>query len=114
MECRERDEDGVHIVELAGEVDLEHSIDLREVLSEQAEAQQRRVLVDFAGVTYIDSSGLATLVEYMQKALKFDGGFALAGLNERLRTVFDLARLGEIFAIYPTLPEAKAALLGKA
>ena len=68
------------------------------------------LLLDLSEVSYIDSSGLATMVEYLQKALKYKGTFALAGVSERLRTIFDLARLGEVFAIHPTVAEAKAAL----
>ena len=113
MQGSERDEDGVQILALSGEIDLENSNELRALLARHAEANRPRLVVDFSEVTYIDSSGLATLVEYMQKALKFGGRFALAGLNERLRTVFDLARLGEIFAIHPTTAEAKAALLAQ-
>lgn len=110
MQARALDEDGIHILQVEGEIDLETSPDLRELLAVQIEARRPRLLIDFSEVTYIDSSGLATLVEYVQKAMKFDGHFAIAGISERLRTVFDLARLGEIFAIYPTVPEAKAAL----
>ena len=110
MQARALDEDGIHILQLEGEIDLETSPDLRELLGAQIEAGRSRLLIDFSGVTYIDSSGLATLVEYVQKAMKFGGHLALAGISERLRTVFDLARLGEIFAIYTSVPEAKDAL----
>lgn len=113
MQGSEREEGGVHILALQGEIDLESSPDLRALLAARAAAQEPRLAVDFSEVTYIDSSGLATLVEYVQNASKFGGRFALGGVTERLRTVFDLARLGEIFAIYPSLPEAKAALLAK-
>jgi len=113
MQGSERDEDGVHILALDGEIDLESSPELRTLLAARAEAKEPRLVVDFSEVTYIDSSGLATLVEYVQNALKFGGRFALGGVSERLRTVFDLARLGEIFAIYPSTAEAKAALLAK-
>ena len=113
MQGSQRDEDGVHILALSGEIDLDNSNELRQLLAARATAEESRLLVDFTDVTYIDSSGLATLVEYMQKALKFGGRFALGGVNERLRTVFDLARLGEIFAIHGTVAEAKAALLAK-
>lgn len=111
MQGTQRHEDGVHTLGLAGEIDLDNSNELRALLAARAEAQEPRLLLDFSEVTYIDSSGLATLVEYVQKALKFGGRLALGGVSERLRTVFDLARLGEIFAIHESLADARAALL---
>jgi len=111
MQTRDHvDADGLHIVELSGEVDLHHATELREVLTAHAEARRPALVIDLSGVTYIDSSGLATLIEYVQRAFGFEGRFALGGVSERLRTVFDIARLDQVFAIFPTLAEAKAAL----
>ena len=110
MQAREHVEDGLHIVALSGEIDLHRSPELRALLDVHAKAKRAVLLADFTEVSYIDSSGLATLIEYVQKAFKFRGRFALGGVNARLRTVFDLARLGEIFPIHGTVEEAKAAL----
>lgn len=111
MQASERVEaNGLHVVDLSGEVDLHHSVELRELLSRHAEAQRPALIVDFSGVSYIDSAGLATLIEYVQKSMAYGGKFALAGINERLRTIFDIARLDQIFSIHSTLPDARAAL----
>ena len=111
MEAHEHiDADGLHIIALNGEVDMHHVSQLRCLLARHAEELRRALLVDFTGVTYIDSSGLATLVEYVQKAMDFQGGFALGGVSERLRAIFDIARLGEVFTIRATVAEAKATL----
>lgn len=104
------DDDGLHIVELSGEVDLHHAVELREILSAHADARRPALVVDFSGVSYIDSAGLATLVEYVQRSMGYGGKFALGGVSERLRTIFDIARLDQVFAIHPTLAEAKVAL----
>jgi anti-sigma B factor antagonist len=111
MKAREHvDESGVHIVELSGEVDLHHSVELRDILGRHAEEKRPRLIVDFSGVSYIDSSGLATFIEYLQRALGYGGRVAIGGVGERLRTIFDIARLDQIFSIHPTLSGAKAAL----
>lgn len=113
MQVRDHvDDNGLHIVELSGEVDLSNAVELRDVLAAHADAKRPRLVVDFTEVTYIDSSGLATLVEYVQRSMNFRGKFALGGVSQRLRTVFDIARLDQVFAIHPTLEEAKAALGG--
>ena len=65
--------DGLHIFELTGEIDLERSPELRRLLDLRAKARTPALALDFHGVSFIDSSGLATLVEYCRKAQDYDG-----------------------------------------
>ena len=65
----------------------------------------RRVLVDLSAVDYIDSSGIASLVEAFQKAKKNNTGFALAAPNPAALRVLELARLDRVFRIFATLEE---------
>jgi anti-sigma B factor antagonist len=64
------------------------------------------VLVDLSAVDYIDSSGIASLVEAFQKAKKAGTGFALASPNPAALRVLELARLDRVFRIFATLEEA--------
>ena len=112
MQTREISEAGLHILALDGEIDLACSPELREVLQVQAKARRPALVLDFAGVSYVDSSGLATLIEYVRKAQAFSGKFALVNVSARVQTIFDLVRLTEFLSIYPTLAEARAGLLG--
>ena len=59
------------------------------------------VVVDLSGVTFIDSSGLAVLIKAMQDVKEYGGKFALAGLNHNLRSIFEMARLDQVFLIDP-------------
>jgi anti-sigma B factor antagonist len=102
--------DGVVVLRLSGEVDLASSPDLRALLQSKAKARCRALVIDMAGLTYIESSGLATLVEYYRDAHAFGGRFALAGMSDRVRTIFDLTRLGEVIEAFPTLADAQATL----
>jgi anti-sigma B factor antagonist len=113
MNWKEVSDRGLEIVSLSGEIDLQHSPKVRELLQRKADARVPALLLDFTEVKYIDSSGLATLVEYYQKSRSYDGRIALAGLSNRVRSVFDLVRLSEIFLIYGTVGEAQAALHSK-
>jgi len=110
MQARELIEDGLHIIELKGDIDLESSPELRTMLAEHVKARRPALLLDFSAVEYLDSSALATVVEYARHAQSFRGQFALAGLNERVQTVFELVRLHEFLQIHRTVPEARAAL----
>jgi anti-sigma B factor antagonist len=110
MQTREQSDQGVHILVIEGEIDLACSPDLRAILHGYAKQKVPALLLDFQLVKYVDSSGLATLVEYVRLAQPFGGKFGLAHVSERVRTIFDLVRLSEFFPIYPTLAEGQAAL----
>jgi anti-sigma B factor antagonist len=98
---------------LKGEIDLHASPALRAELRSCAEAKAKVLLVDFTGVEYIDSSGLATFIEYLREANGHGGRIALFGLKKKVRTIFDLVRLNELFTITDSAEEALAALAAK-
>lgn len=67
------------------------------------------VVVDLSGVTFIDSSGLAVLIKAMQDVKEYGGKFALAGINNNVRSIFEMARLDQVFLIDPRDDELLAA-----
>src|SRR6266850_8577773 len=73
MQWREVTTDGALILELSGEIDLQHSPEMRRLLQARAAQRIPVLLLDFTGVKYIDSSGLATLIEYYQSSRAYDG-----------------------------------------
>jgi len=93
---------GATIIELKGEVDLENSPAARVLLLKHIE-NASRVLVDLSAVTYIDSSGVASLVEALQASKKNGTDFALAAASEPTRRVLELARLDKVFRIYDSV-----------
>jgi len=110
MQITERTEDTIPIVSITGDIDLENSPKLREYLKPKASQKTPRLLLDFTGVSYIDSSGLATLIEYFQSVQGFGGKLALASLSPRVKNVFEIVRLEQIFSLHPDIPSALAAL----
>ncbi len=110
MQITERTEENVPIVSIVGDIDLANSPKLREFLKPKAASKTPRLLLDFAGVNYIDSSGLATLIEYFQAVQGFGGKLALASLSPRVKNVFEIVRLEQIFSLHPDIPSALAAL----
>jgi len=93
------------VIHLAGEVDLEHTPQIRKVLLAAVE-HGRRVLVDMAEVSYIDSSGIACLIEALQEARKKGADLALIAVNPQALRVLELARLDSVFAIHADLTSA--------
>lgn len=88
------------LVLVKGTVDLYSSPDLREEIQGQLKMKgNKEVVIDLGEVEYIDSSGIATLVEGLQVANKLAKKFALARLTKKVRDVFSLARLETVFTI---------------
>jgi anti-sigma B factor antagonist len=110
MDITERTEDNVPIVALTGDIDLESSPKLRDFLKPKSTQKTPKLVLDFSGVNYIDSSGLATLIEYFQSVQGFGGKMALASLSPRVKNVFEIVRLEQIFSLHPDVPSALAAL----
>jgi len=104
MEHSVREEGAVLVAAFQGEVDLENSPKAREVLLECV-GRGRKVLVDLSGVTYIDSSGVASLVEAFQRARKSGLEFGLVSVNSSALRVLELARLDKVFPIHATLAD---------
>lgn len=111
MQTREQTDNGLHILAIEGEIDLACSPDLRAILHGYAKKRVPALLLDFQAVSYVDSSGLATLIEYVRLAQPYGGKFGLAHVSDRVRTIFDLVRLTEFLPIFPSVAEARGVLL---
>jgi len=95
------------IIKPTGDVDMSRSPQLRAVLAQvQHPASTRRIIINLDEVPYMDSSGVATLVEAMQIARRNGGKIILCYLNQRVLSIIEIARLDTIFNIYPTLEDA--------
>lgn len=96
------------VLTLEGEIDLHVSpgiaIQLRNLIKTKAE----RLVIDLSSVSYIDSSGLAVLIEAMQKVEAYRGKLYLTGMTASVRTIFETSRLDQVFRIRETVAEALA------
>ncbi len=101
-----RQEGGATIVSARGEVTVFSSPALRETLRKITDGRPARLVLDLAETRYIDSSGVATLVEALQTIQRYKGRLVLTGMNQRVRGVFEIARLDSIFPIAGSVQEA--------
>ncbi len=95
------------IVALSGDVDLDSSPQLRTVLLESVR-EKREILVEMSAVSYIDSSGIASLVEAYQSARRDSTRFALVAVSDAAMRVLELARLEQVFCIHASITDALA------
>lgn len=99
--------DGV-VLRPIGDVDLSRAPSLRNQIRDVQANRPSRLVVDLTKVAYMDSSGVATLVEAMQVARRNEGNLVLCGLQDRVRSIFEIARLDMVFTIVATEHEAFA------
>src|SRR5207249_100135 len=80
-----------NVLPLKGEIDLHVSPSVTASLNEMINKKPERMVVDLSDVSYIDSAGLAALIEAMQKVEGYGGKFMLAGLQETVRSIFEIS-----------------------
>lgn len=98
--------DSVTVVDVEGQLIVGNRQELKQKVLEELEDGARKVVVDFTHTGYIDSSGLGVLVSLSKKIREQGGELRLAGLNEDLRTLFELTKLDTLFEIADTREEA--------
>jgi anti-sigma B factor antagonist len=104
-----RRQDKTTIFDLSGDIDFANSPKVRDsVLREIRESRTPRVVVNLSQVRYMDSSGVASLVEGLKASRDLGSRFILVGLTTSTREVLQLSRLIKVFEIYDNEEQAMA------
>lgn len=98
--------DDATVVTLQGEIDMYRSPQLRQALVDVIGEKSASVVIDASDVPHMDSSGVATLVEALQQVKRYKGRLVLVGLQQRVRSVFEIAKLTDLFEIKSSVEEA--------
>ena len=93
------------IIRPEGDIDLATSPTLRTQLREIVDEATDQIIVDLKAVPYMDSSGVATLVELLQSCRQKGLDLTLCQLGDRVLSVFQIARLDGVFKIAVSLEE---------
>ena len=105
LEIATRTLNGAAIVALRGEIDLHSSPGLRKVLLDYVQQKTPRLIIDLSAVTYVDSSGVGTLVELKRKLDRQRGQVVLVGVQPRVKSVFEITQLDKFFEMKDQLPD---------
>lgn len=109
MECSLKSQSGYDLLQLSGEVDLHFSPQLREkILGSLKDGNP--LLIDMASVSYIDSSGIASLVEGFQTAKSAKLQYGLLNISKTAMQVLTLTRLDKVFNIYTSTDQFRKQL----
>ncbi len=98
------------VLVIKGEIDLYSSPALRKEILETISGEIPVIIMDMNQVTYMDSSGVATLVEGYKQCNQVKGRFVLSGVQPEVRQVFELTRLDSVFPMYKDRQSALAEL----
>lgn len=96
----------VPILQLTGRFDAHEIKPVTEWLQTQMDAQLTKLVIDLAGVNFIDSTALSTLVRGLKHCRERGGNLHLCSLQQPVRVIFELTRLDKAFDIFPGVQEA--------
>lgn len=94
-----RDVDGVAVIDLSGDLDGGASGELARAWAEAAELDASRVVLDFTSSGYMNSTGIALIVELLGRARAAGRQLGARGLSEHYRAIFEITRLADFIAI---------------
>jgi len=107
IQSQEKIDDGV-LVKVGGDIDFSRSPELRVALMQVLDPPQSRLVIDLQDVPYMDSSGVAVLVETLQKQRNAKGKLVLCNLTNKVKSIFEISRLDAVFTIVEDVDKAKA------
>tara|TARA_E500000318_G_scaffold1676_2_gene2158 strand:- start:3567 stop:3917 length:351 start_codon:yes stop_codon:yes gene_type:complete len=102
----ERPEQGIVVLSPNSDIDMSRSPELRSVLRQEMSGDTHKVVIDLDDVEYMDSSGLATLVEAMRNAGSSNAKIVICNMSTKVSAIFEIARLDSFFSIVDSRDEA--------
>ena len=106
MEITVEEKNGVSIVKLKGRLDTGSSVLFEEHLMKLMGAKEQQIVVDFAELSFISSSGLRVLLMAGKKLKSANGNLVLSAIQDHVKDVFDVAGFTMLFSMYPSQEEA--------
>jgi len=103
--------DAVTIVAVTGELDMASAPRLRQELVSLAAMGRRAVVIDLAGVDFLDSTGLGVVLGALKRVRAAGGDLALARAEPQVAKVFDITRLSDIIPLHDTVEAAVSAVV---
>ncbi len=106
MDIKETKKNGVNILSAEQKLDINSSPDLEKKIISLSDSGEKNFILDLTNLNYISSSGLRVILLGVKKASASGGKFVLAGIQDHVKSVFDIAGFTSMLSIYPTVDDA--------
>lgn len=109
MRIKQLEKEGILVCYLSGEMDINTSPEAKKVFDKIVGSKKEKIILDFKDMGYVDSSGLATLVEILKGLRGYGGRLKLTNLSAKVKSLFEITKLDKLFDISRDEEEAKKA-----
>jgi anti-sigma B factor antagonist len=99
MAFKAEDKNGLVVCYVDGEIDINTAPDIKKHFEKVLSKKAPKIVINFAKVTYVDSSGLATLVEILKLMRTYGGKMKLSNLSPKIKSLFEITKLEKLFDI---------------
>ncbi len=90
----------------SGRLDVTGAPTLKEAIGEAVKNGKPRLVIDMEGVSFVDSTGLGSVIAALKLVRSSQGDLRLAAPNQQVRVVLELTTLDRVFPYYATVEEA--------
>jgi len=97
---------GLAVCYVDGEIDINTSPDVKKSFDKLISSKAPKIVVNLTKVTYVDSSGLATLVEILKNMRSYGGRLRLSNMSPKVKSLFEITKLEKLFEIIASEEEA--------
>ena len=108
MNIIKKEKDGIPILELTGEINLRTVQSLRTACDEVYNTGIKKLVLDFKAVSYVDSVGLALLIEMLQRFRQNGGALVLSNVEDKVRNIFELTKIDMLLSMFKCQEDAVA------
>jgi len=107
IDTKPGNEPDIKIMKLVGSLNIQTIFGFQEATRSETSP---KLIIDFSGITYVDSAGLGALVGAYVAAQRHNRKLAVAGLNTQVKALVDMTHVGQLITAYPQIADAEAAL----
>lgn len=110
LETEQNEVNGTKVLDVSGEIDVYTAPQFKEAVNHILDSGQKHLIINMAGVTYMDSSGFGTLLSATKRIRPEGGTVSLVKVNSAIDRILRITRLSTVFATYDTVDEAIGAI----
>ena len=107
LEVQSRQADnGITVIAPTGRLDVAGAPALKDAVAEAVKAGQPRLVIDLEGVSFVDSTGLGSVIAALKQVRSSKGDLRLAAPNQQVKLVLELTTLDRVFPYFATVEDA--------